>query len=212
MKDKINNIKNIDVNDIKNKLSVKLDNFSTFKNINKLNNEKKFFGFIIIILVFVILVQGLLNYNLITANRTIVLPPAITKEFWATDKHISESYFEQVGFYIADRVLSVSPETVDSSYVSLLPFFDSSSKNLKAVRDKLKEQADFIKSENMYQIFYPLHMYPDYSNNQIKIEGPMKKFIGEMLVQEASKSYITIHYEIKAGRFMIKSLDFKYKD
>ena len=67
MKDKINNIKNIDVNDIKNKLSVKLDNFSTFKNINKLNNEKKFFGFIIIILVFVILVQGLLNYNLITA-------------------------------------------------------------------------------------------------------------------------------------------------
>lgn len=82
MKDKINNIKNIDVNDIKNKLSVKLDNFSTFKNINKLNNEKKFFGFIIIILVFVILVQGLLNYNLITANRTNTvgrIPPPVTR-------------------------------------------------------------------------------------------------------------------------------------
>ena len=40
----------------------------------------------------------------------------------------------------------------------------------------------------------------------------MKKFIGELLVQESNKSYITITYDIKAGRFMIKSLDFKYKD
>ena len=64
----------------------------------------------------------------------------------------------------------------------------------------------------MYQVFYPLRMYPDYNKRQIKIEGPMKKFIGELLVQESNKSYITINYEIKAGRFMIKSLDFKYKD
>lgn len=205
-------IKKDKLNDVKDTITNAFHNTSTFQKLKKLDNEKKFFGFIIIILAFVILVQGILNYNLITANRTIVLPPAVTKEFWATDKQISESYFEQIGFYIADRVLSVSPETVDSSYISLLPFFDSSSQNLKSVRDKLKEQADFIKSEKMYQIFYPLRMYPDYSKKQIKIEGPMKKFIGELLVQESNKSYITITYEIKAGRFMIKSLDFKYKD
>lgn len=205
-------IKKDKLNDVKDTITNAFHNTSTFQKLKKLDNEKKFFGFIIIILVFVILIQGILNYNLITANRTIVLPPAVTKEFWATDKQISESYFEQIGFYIADRVLSVSPETVDSSYISLLPFFDSSSQNLKSVRDKLKEQADFIKSEKMYQIFYPLRMYPDYSKKQIKIEGPMKKFIGELLVQESNKSYITITYDIKAGRFMIKSLDFKYKD
>ena len=205
-------IKKDKISDVKDTITNAFHNTSTFQKLKKLDNEKKFFGFIIIILAFVILVQGILNYNLITANRTIVLPPAVTKEFWATDKQISESYFEQIGFYIADRVLSVSPETVDSSYISLLPFFDSSSQNLKSVRDKLKKQADFIKSEKMYQIFYPLRMYPDYSKKQIKIEGPMKKFIGELLVQESNKSYITITYDIKAGRFMIKSLDFKYKD
>ncbi len=205
-------IKKDKISDVKDTITNAFHNTSTFQKLKKLDNEKKFFGFIIIILAFVILVQGILNYNLITANRTIVLPPAVTKEFWATDKQISESYFEQIGFYIADRVLSVSPETVDSSYISLLPFFDSNSESLKAVRDKLKSQAEFIKSEKMYQIFYPLRMYPDYSKKQIKIEGPMKKFIGELLVQESNKSYITITYDIKAGRFMIKSLDFKYKD
>lgn len=205
-------IKKDKISDVKDTITNAFHNTSTFQKLKKLDNEKKFFGFIIIILVFVILIQGILNYNLITANRTIVLPPAVTKEFWATDKQISESYFEQIGFYIADRVLSVSPETVDSSYISLLPFFDSNSESLKAVRDKLKSQAEFIKAEKMYQIFYPLRMYPDYSKKQIKIEGPMKKFIGELLVQESNKSYITITYDIKAGRFMIKSLDFKYKD
>lgn len=205
-------IKKDKLNDVKDTITNAFHNTSTFQKLKKLDNEKKFFGFIIIILVFVVLIQGILNYNLITANRTIVLPPAVTKEFWATDKQISESYFEQIGFYIADRVLSVSPETVDSSYISLLPFFDSNSESLKAVRDKLKSQAEFIKAEKMYQIFYPLRMYPDYSKKQIKIEGPMKKFIGELLVQESNKSYITITYDIKAGRFMIKSLDFKYKD
>lgn len=212
MKEKSDTLQNNKKLNLKNEVINRFNNTSTFRQIHKLDNEKKFFGFIIIILVLVILVQGVLNYNLITANRTIVLPPAITKEFWATDKQISESYFEQIGFYIADRVLSVSPETVDSSYISLLPFFDSNSESLKAVRDKLKSQAEFIKAEKMYQVFYPLRMYPDYNKRQIKIEGPMKKFIGELLVQESNKSYITINYEIKAGRFMIKSLDFKYKD
>ncbi len=210
MKEKSDTLKNNKKLNLKDEVINRFNNTSTFRQIHKLDNEKKFFGFIIIILV--ILVQGVLNYNLITANRTIVLPPAVTKEFWATDKQISESYFEQIGFYIADRVLSVSPETVDSSYISLLPFFDSNSESLKAVRDKLKSQAEFIKAEKMYQVFYPLRMYPDYNKRQIKIEGPMKKFIGELLVQESNKSYITINYEIKAGRFMIKSLDFKYKD
>lgn len=212
MKEKSDTLQNNKKLNLKNEVINRFNNTSTFRQIHKLDNEKKFFGFIIIILVLVILVQGVLNYNLITANRTIVLPPAVTKEFWATDKQISESYFEQIGFYIADRVLSVSPETVDSSYISLLPFFDSNSESLKAVRDKLKSQAEFIKAEKMYQVFYPLRMYPDYNKRQIKIEGPMKKFIGELLVQESNKSYITINYEIKAGRFMIKSLDFKYKD
>ena len=212
MKEKSDTLKNNKKLNLKDEVINIFNNTSTFRQIHKLDNEKKFFGFIIIILVLVILVQGVLNYNLITANRTIVLPPAVTKEFWATDKQISESYFEQIGFYIADRVLSVSPETVDSSYISLLPFFDSNSESLKAVRDKLKSQAEFIKAEKMYQVFYPLRMYPDYNKRQIKIEGPMKKFIGELLVQESNKSYITINYEIKAGRFMIKSLDFKYKD
>lgn len=212
MKEKSDTLKNNKKLNLKDEVINRFNNTSTFRQIHKLDNEKKFFGFIIIILVLVILVQGVLNYNLITANRTIVLPPAVTKEFWATDKQISESYFEQIGFYIADRVLSVSPETVDSSYISLLPFFDSNSESLKAVRDKLKSQAEFIKAEKMYQVFYPLRMYPDYNKRQIKIEGPMKKFIGELLVQESNKSYITVNYEIKAGRFMIKSLDFKYKD
>ena len=227
IKGSINNIKgklnNIDVNATKQSLKDKMEtikdglysayqNTSTFKEINKLNNEKKFFGFIIIVLAVVIFIQGILNYNLITANRTIVLPPAITKEFWATDKKLSESYFEQIGFYIADRVLSVSPETVESSYISLLPFFDSNSDSLKAVREKLKAQADFVKSENLYQVFYPMKMYPYYNENKLIIEGPMKKFIGEMLVQEKNSSKIIILYEIKAGRFMIKSLDFKYNE
>lgn len=199
-------------NTVKEKLFSAYQNTSTFKEINKLSNEKKFFGFIIIVFAVVILLQGLLNYSLITANRTIVLPPAVTKEFWATDKKLSESYFEQIGFYIADRVLSVSPETVDSSHISLLPFFDGNSESLKIVRDKLKAQADFVKAENMYQVFYPMKMYPYYNENKIVIEGPMKKFIGEILVQEKKLSKITIIYEIKTGRFMIKSLDFSYKE
>lgn len=218
--DKLNNLNNNDKKDflkdkadiLKEKFVSAYQNTSTFKEINKLSNEKKFFGFIIIVLAIVISVQGVLNYSLITANRTIVLPPAVTKEFWVTDKKLSESYFEQIGFYIADRVLSVSPETVDASYISLLPFFDSNSESLKAVREKLKSQADFVKAENMYQVFYPMKMYPYYNENKLVIEGPMKKFIGEILVQDKKLSKITIIYEIKTGRFMIKSLDFSYKD
>lgn len=195
-----------------NKMLSSLQNTTTFQELNNLSNEKKFYGFIIIVLAIIVIIQGISNYGLIKANRTIIMPPVMTKEFWATDKKLSESYFEQIGFYIADRVLSVSPETVDSAYVSLLPFFDSNSTNLKNVRKKLREQAEFVKKENMYQVFYPLKMLPEYSSNKITIEGPIKKFIGSMLIQESDKAKITIYYETRAGRFMIKSLDFKYKD
>ena len=150
---KDNSFEDIDVSQIK-----------SFKYISILNKEKKFFMGILIVLLIVILTQGVLIYKLFSEKTTLILPANTSKEFWVTDKELSESYFEQVSYYIADRILSLSPGSVKNSLSSIIGFFGNNPVEVRNLKKKIEEQINYVQKENLYQIFYPTLFKPDYKN------------------------------------------------
>lgn len=189
----------------------KASNSQTFSFLKMLETEKKFFMFITFSLVFALSIVSYLLYEANSRSRTIVLPPQVSKEFWVTDKQLSEAYFEQVGFYIADRVLSVSPDTINNIYPSLIPFFGTDSSSNKVIKQQLKDMGEFVIKENLYQIFYPLETRGNYKKKILTVRGSMKKFIGDLLVADKQNNSIDIYYDIEKGKFIIKKLQFNYK-
>lgn len=210
-KRKMRNIANDVKNSLQDNIVDKMGNLKYFKHLNMVSAEKKFFMFITFALALVVIVQSYLLMDLSGKSRTIVLPPQVSKEFWVTDKQLSETYFEQVSYFIADRVLSVSPETAPFVYPSLMPFFGTDAKELSVIENKLKEQADFVKRENLYQIFYPIKMEADYRKKELRVRGNLRKYVGQLFVQEIKDADIRIQYDIVSGKFIIKNLMFEYR-
>lgn len=195
----------INLSDYKN---VDLSKVKSFKYIAILNKEKRFFLLILILLLITIIIQGIINYKLFTENKILVLPPQISKEFWLTDKQLSESYFEQVSYFIADRVLSISPENANNSLVSIMGFLSNNPKEVKDIKKKIKDQAEFIKRENLYQSFYPQTFKGDYKNNILEVTGNLKIYVGTLFTKEIKDAKFLIEYTINNGKFTIKNIDF----
>lgn len=198
-------------NNIKSNLSNKLGNFKTTKFYNYLHSleaEKRILLIACLSLSLVVIFFGWSILKLSTTQKTIILPPKIDKEFWVVSGELSTAYFEQVGFYIADRVMSVSPVSAESSYDTLLPFISDDPKELGKIREKLVEQADFIKKENIYQVFYPLHISINNKERYFEVIGTLRKFVGELYIHEVQSS-VKVYYSVVSGRLKINNLEIK---
>ncbi len=198
-------------NNIKSNLSNKLGNFRTtrfYNYLHALETEKRILLIACVSLSLVVIFFAWSILKLSATQKTIVLPPKVDKEFWVVAGELSTAYFEQVGFYIADRVLSVSPQTAKSSYDTLLPFLSNNPKELGKIREKLVEQADFIIKENIYQVFYPLHVSVNNKESYFEVMGTLRKFVGELYIHEVQSS-IKVHYSVVSGRLKINNLEIK---
>lgn len=206
-KEKIDKLKE----NFKSNLNDKLGNFKTTKFYNflhTLETEKRILLMACVSLSLVVIFLGWSVMKLSATHKTIVLPPKVDKEFWMISGELSSAYFEQVGFYIADRVMSVSPQSAETSYDTLLPFLSDDPKELSVIRAKLVEQADFIKKENIYQVFYPLNVAINNKDGNFIVTGTLRKFVGELYIHEV-KSTLTVYYSVSSGRLKINNLEIK---
>lgn len=179
-----------------------------FNFITKLRSENKLLIGVCTILALVSIVLAATAFKLASTSKTVILPPKVDREFWVAEDSLSTAYFEQVGFYIADRVMSVSPLSAVNAYDALLPFLSDDPKETAAIRQTLLSQAEFIKKENLYQIFYPLKVEVNGKAKQVTVIGTMRKYIGEMYIHEINSS-LTLKYAVSNGRIKIKAMEIK---
>jgi conjugal transfer pilus assembly protein TraE len=150
----------------------------------------------------IVLVTSLKNayYN----QKVIVLPPVVTDEFTLTGNSYSRSYLEQIALYLSDRLLTISPTTVKSSFDTVLKFAPESVSRL--LKESLDKQADTIIKERVYQVFYPTIF--DISPNTLSVSGNLKRFAGNVYQSEAETTVI-FQYYVHYGRIYITSFEAK---
>lgn len=174
----------------------------------KLLTENRIYQIVIIALVIVIIVEGILINSLFKEKQVVILPPKIEKEFWVAGDKLSTSYLEQVAYYIADRVLSVSPATVDQSFDAILPFLTTDPEAVKSIQSSLNLQAKKIKENDIYQIFYPMRFSVDEKRHKMYVEGMLRKMTGSTYIGQ-EKVILELFFTVKNGRLLITSIDVK---
>lgn len=155
-----------------------------------------------------VIVSNLANYYLYKEKTVVVIPPNVNKEFQVSGNELSRSYIEQIGYFLSDRVLSVSPGTVDSSFDSIVPFLTTSPDAIKTIREGLAEQAQAIKENDMFQVFYPMKVNINDKANKFAVEGSLRKMSGNNPIS-ASKATIIFSFTVENGQMIITSLEVK---
>lgn len=180
-----------------------------FTNWGKLREENNAFKIISFGLTMALIVSSVANYKLYQEKTVVIVPPKISKDFRVSGNEISHEYFEQISFYLADRILSVSPETVSGSFYSVLPFLTTNPNALKLVREAMAEQAQVIKENDIYQVFYPMRMMLNEKAQKVSVEGMLKKMSGNNSIS-AAKTTITFDFVVSSGgQLTIKSMEVK---
>jgi conjugal transfer pilus assembly protein TraE len=179
-----------------------------FSNWAKLKEENSVLKIVLLGLTAAVIVSSIANYKLYQEKTVVVMPPNITKEFHVTGNRLSFEYIEQVGYYLSDRILSISPENAQNSFDTVLPFLTTNPEAIKVIRENLALQTKVIKENDIYQVFYPMRTMVNEQGKKFSVEGVLKKMSGNNEIS-TGRATITFDFIVKDGRMIIKGIEVK---
>lgn len=148
------------------------------------------------------IVIALIAFRLIGLERVILVPPMIQKSFWVESDKVSAEYLEQMGYFLIQLVLNVTPQSVDYQSKLLLQYAAPASYG--EIRTAMAVASERLKRDGAATVFSPRTINVDERAMKVAVEGQLTTFISDRRVSEASKSYL-IELQYALGRITIKA-------
>lgn len=148
------------------------------------------------------IVIALIAFRLIGLERVILVPPTINKSFWVESDKVSAEYLEQMGYFLVQLVLNVTPQSVDYQSKLLLQYAAPASYG--EIRTAMAVAGERLKRDGAATVFSPRTLNVDERALKVAVQGQLTTFISDRRVSEVSKSYL-IELQYALGKITIKS-------
>jgi conjugal transfer pilus assembly protein TraE len=135
-------------------------------------------------------------------ERVVVVPPAIHKTFWVEAERTSPEYLEQMGYFLAQLTLNVTPQSVEHQSRLLLQYAAPASWG--DLRTAMAANAERIKRDGASTVFSPQDLQVDERTQRVGLRGLLTTFISDRRVSEVSKGY-AIELQYAGGRIFLKT-------
>jgi len=176
-----------------------------FDILSKLDAQARFLGLTTLALGIALLFMSFTVFSLYSKKTVVVLPPKVDREFWVSGDTLSTSYLEQVAYFVADRVLSVSPANVDASLEMVKYFFSTNPDEVKELEKLFVKIAKTIRENDYYQVFYPFRFHVDKKQSKMVVLGEVRKMSGNQYIGTRRVS-VEIFFRVRNGRLYITAL------
>jgi conjugal transfer pilus assembly protein TraE len=159
----------------------------------------------------VVLLVGSMLVNLVLAvftmrlaghERIVVVPPNIHKTFWVESDRVSSEYLEQMGYFLMQLTLNVTPQSVDHQAKVLLQYAAPAS--FGELRTALLAAAERLKRDGASTIFSARDVLVDERALKVGVRGQLTTFISDRRVSDVSKGY-AIELQYSGGRIFLKA-------
>ena len=148
------------------------------------------------------IVIALIAFRLIGLERIILVPPTIHKSFWVESDKVSAEYLEQMGYFLIQLVLNVTPQSVDYQSKILLQYAAPASYG--EIKTAMAVAGERLKRDGAATVFSPRTLNVDERALKVAVEGQLTTFVSDRRVSEVSKSYL-IELQYAQGKITIKS-------
>ncbi len=135
-------------------------------------------------------------------ERVVLVPPALHKTFWVEAERASPEYLEQMGYFLAQLTLNVTPQSVEHQSRLLLQYAAPASWG--ELRTAMAANADRIKRDGASTVFSPQDLQVDEATQRLGLRGLLTTFISDRRVSEVSKGY-AIELQQTNGRIFLKT-------
>lgn len=180
-------------------------NFKYFKNRMDTTKAQAWTTRIIIIFLCIIVIYQMLVISRLTNDaRTIILPPRVKKAFYVTGSNVSKGYAINMGQYLSQTLLDISPGDYKNQLGIFLQFVSPSSYN--GMKLTLLKQFKALAKLQVAQSFFPKII--SVKKNDIYVTGSLMWYMGSNHVKVFQKTLI-IKYIVENGEFYVKAISFK---
>ncbi len=141
-------------------------------------------------------------FRMSSRERIVVVPPTIHKTFWVEDERVSAEYLEQMGYFLMQLTLNVSPLSIDHQSKVLLQYAAPAAYG--ELRTALSSAAGRLKRDGAATVFSPRDLIVDERSLKVGIRGQLTTFISDRRVSEVAKGY-AVEFQYTAGQIFLKS-------
>ena len=159
----------------------------------------------------VVLLLGAMLTNLILAvfvirmaghERIVVVPPMVHKTFWVEADRVSPEYLEQMGYFLMQLTLNVTPQSVDHQSKVLLTYAAPAA--FGELRTALAATAARLKRDGAATVFSAQDITVDERTMKVGVRGQLTTYVSDRRVSEVAKGY-AIEFLYSAGRIYLKA-------
>jgi conjugal transfer pilus assembly protein TraE len=140
----------------------------------------------------------------INSTRVIIVPPEIEKSFWVESDNVSKEYLEQMGIYISQLELNVTPSSQGYQSKQLLKYVHPSITG--AMETKFLAEGEQLKKDNASTWFRPSMVRVDAKRKQVAITGEYSVTVAEKQVVKMIKTYLA-EFEMSGNRLFLTKFD-----
>ena len=148
------------------------------------------------------LVLAALVFRLSSHQRVVVVPPSVHKTFWVEEERVSAEYLEQMGYFLMQLTLNVTPQSVDHQSKVLLQYAAPAAYG--ELRTTLLSAAERLKRDGAATVFSARELTVDERGLRVGIRGQLTTFISDRRVSEVAKAY-AIEFQYSAGQIFLKA-------
>ncbi|MHB8697646.1 MAG: type IV conjugative transfer system protein TraE [Sulfuricaulis sp.] len=156
--------------------------------VDNLLGDNKFYKFTMLMMIVTCIILALVVYGMNGKERTVVIPATLSKSFWVDDDHVSREYLEQMGIFLAQLELSVTPNSYKYQTDTLLKYVHPSAYG--ALQLALAENGEKLARDNSATWYTPRLTQVDSSGKRLAITGDLITFISDKQVSKVSKTYL----------------------
>jgi len=153
--------------------------------IDELQNKLRFTRHMAYGAIFIAVLLGLKVVLTSENEKTIVVPPTLTAQFWVHGNAVSPEYVAQMTQWVLQLALTVNPETIDHQKKLYLEYIRPDQQSV--LGNAMQEKISVIRRLGAHQVFYPMDVTT--KGLYARVSGVLDTYVGDKRIQSANKTY-----------------------
>jgi len=166
-------------------------------------DEIRFMRLLVVGLVLVIAIEAGLVFRLVTAEKTVLVPPEIKRSFWLSGNAVSKEYLEEMAYWYAGLALNITPAVSEYQNDLFLKFAAPSERG--RLQAEMGARAEFLKKNNVATEFSIRGVATDERNLRVALSGTLYTWASDKKAGERNTTYL-VGFKFMNGRLHVSDL------
>lgn len=156
-----------------------------------------------IVLVIISIILAATTFKLSDKMMVTMVPPEINKSFWVSNSGASEEYLEEMALFVSQLTQNHTPKNIDYKHEQFLKYVHPSSYG--SIKSFLDDQAEYVKSNNVSQIYHPDSARIDIAQGIVQLTGVRERWVNEEPLP-SKQIVLRVSFDYDSGLISVKQL------